>query len=108
LSKHSVLSRWSLRALPLVGAALGPFVVSGTVSWLAKSVAGLCFGGAVSLVAWHGQHVSPVSTALALLAAVLLAVGVLVVPVLTGIASLPLLAVVALAAALVFWGLVRL
>ena len=103
-----MLLRWSLRALPLVGAALGPFAVGGAQPWLAKSVAGLCFGLAVSLVAWQGQHVAPVSTALALLAAVLLAVSVLIVPVLAGSAGLPLLVVVVLVAALVLWGLVRL
>lgn len=94
--------------MPLLGAAAGPFAAGGTAPLPAKVAAGFCFGLAVSLAAWQGQYVPPISTALAFLAAALLAASVLLVAVLGSGASIALVAVVLAVAALVFWGLVRL
>jgi hypothetical protein len=106
--RQSARSRWLLRALPLLGAAAGPLVAGGAAPFPAKVVAGFCFGLAVSLVGWQGQYMPPISTALAFLAAALLAASVLVVASFGSGVSITLFAVVLGAAALMFWGLVRL
>jgi hypothetical protein len=71
-------------------------------------VAGFCFGLAVSFVGWQGQYIPPISTALALFAAAFLAASVLIVASFGSGVSIALFTVVLGAAALVFWGLVRL
>ena len=61
--------RWALWLLPILGAALGAFLVGGEGSVIAKAACGALLGGAFSLIGARALFVPPISTALGAAAA---------------------------------------
>jgi hypothetical protein len=98
---------WFLIALPLAGAALGPWFVGGESSWIVKSAVGFLFGVGFAGIAWKGQLFPPLSTIVAAAGVTSFFLGVAVVAVASALNPASTIIVASVVCAAMFWALTR-